>query len=49
MHSDGIGTAWHLETYPGLIERSPEVISAVLFRDFCRGKDDATVIVAKAV
>lgn len=49
MHSDGVSTAWHLESYPGLMERSPEIIAAVIFRDFCRGKDDATVVVAKAV
>jgi hypothetical protein len=49
MHSDGVSTAWHLETYAGLIERCPETIAAVLYRDYCRGTDDATVVVAKAV
>jgi anti-sigma regulatory factor (Ser/Thr protein kinase) len=49
MHSDGIGTSWNLDSYPGLTQHPPEVIAAVLFRDFCRGTDDATVVVAKAV
>ncbi|HKO59105.1 MAG TPA: serine/threonine protein kinase, partial [Thermoanaerobaculia bacterium] len=49
MHSDGIGTSWTLDSYPGLTQRAPEIIAAVLFRDFCRGTDDATVVVAKAV
>jgi anti-sigma regulatory factor (Ser/Thr protein kinase) len=48
MHSDGLSGSWSLETYPGLSERAPAVIAAVLFRDFCRGKDDATIVVAKA-
>ena len=48
MHSDGIGTAWHLNSYPGLQNHDPAVIAAVIFRDFCRGTDDAAVVVAKA-
>jgi anti-sigma regulatory factor (Ser/Thr protein kinase) len=49
MHSDGITTRWQLEKYPGLALRDPAVIAAVLYRDFCRGRDDATVIVAREV
>jgi anti-sigma regulatory factor (Ser/Thr protein kinase) len=47
MHSDGIGTALSLAPYPGLAQRDPALIAAVLYRDFCRGTDDATVVVAK--
>ncbi|HEU4453786.1 MAG TPA: SpoIIE family protein phosphatase [Longimicrobium sp.] len=49
MHSDGIGSRWSLERYPGLLGRDPAVIAAVLYRDFCRGTDDATVLVAREV
>lgn len=49
MHSDGIGTAWNLDNYPGLSHRAPEMIAAAIFRDYARGNDDATVVVAKAV
>ena len=49
MHSDGIGSRWTLERYPGLLTRDPAVIAAVLYRDFCRGTDDATVLVAREV
>lgn len=49
MHSDGITTRWQLEKYPGLALRDPAVIAAVLYRDFCRGRDDATVVVAREV
>ncbi|HYR06121.1 MAG TPA: SpoIIE family protein phosphatase [Longimicrobium sp.] len=49
MHSDGISGRWSLDAYPGLARRDPAVIAAVLYRDFCRGSDDATVVVAREV
>jgi anti-sigma regulatory factor (Ser/Thr protein kinase) len=48
LHSDGLSTATGLEPYPGLSARDPALIAAVLYRDFCRGRDDATVVIAKA-
>jgi len=48
MHSDGLITRWDLDRYPGLISKQPSVIAAVLYRDFNRGRDDVTVVVAKA-
>lgn len=45
MHSDGLQTRWKLGDYPGLIHRHPAVIASVLHRDFCRGRDDVTVLV----
>ena len=47
MHSDGLHHGWRLDTYPGLIERHPSLIAAVLMRDFERGRDDTTVLVAR--
>ena len=47
MHSDGIGTRWDLERYPGLSHRHPALIAAVLYRDHVRGRDDACIIVAQ--
>ncbi|HEU4685355.1 MAG TPA: ATP-binding SpoIIE family protein phosphatase [Nitrospira sp.] len=47
MHSDGIGSQWDLGRYPGLLSRDPSLIAAVLYRDFGRGRDDATVVVVK--
>lgn len=49
MHSDGVTAHWSLQNYPGLRQRHPAVIAAVLLRDFSRRRDDATVVVAKAV
>lgn len=48
LHSDGISANWNLEQYPGLMQHEPALIGAVLYRDHCRGNDDATVVVAKA-
>jgi anti-sigma regulatory factor (Ser/Thr protein kinase) len=47
MHSDGIGTRWDLEQYPGLADRHPALIAAVLYRDFTRGRDDVTVVIVR--
>lgn len=47
MHSDGLGTQWHLERYAGLVSKHPCLIAGVLYRDFTRGRDDVTVLAAK--
>ena len=45
VHSDGISNRWRLESYPGLATAHPALIAGVIFRDFRRERDDATVIV----
>lgn len=45
--SDGISTQWDLREYPGLMNRHPFVIAGVIYRDFAKNTDDATVIVAR--
>lgn len=45
MYSDGLQSRWNLSDYPGLVFCHPAVIAAVLHRDFCRGRDDVTVLV----
>ncbi|HET9741508.1 MAG TPA: ATP-binding SpoIIE family protein phosphatase [Terriglobales bacterium] len=47
MHSDGVNTRWSLDPYPGLKSKSPALIAGVLYRDFKRGRDDATVVVSR--
>jgi hypothetical protein len=49
MHSDGLGSRWDLERYPGIWSKHPSIIAAILHRDFCRERDDVTVLVAKTV
>lgn len=46
LHSDGLLTRWSLDPYPGLLRRHPMLGAGVLFRDFNRGRDDVTVLVA---
>jgi anti-sigma regulatory factor (Ser/Thr protein kinase) len=45
--SDGISTGWSLDRYPNLALAHPTLIAAVLYRDFGRRRDDATVLVGK--
>jgi hypothetical protein len=47
MHSDGLGSKWDLNQYPGLAGKPPSIISAVLYRDFQRERDDVTVMTVK--
>lgn len=49
MCSDGLGTQWRLDGYPGLLSRHPSLVAGVLYRDFARGRDDATVLAAREV
>lgn len=45
--SDGIGSQWSLDAYPGLSSCHPSLIAGVIYRDFARGRDDATVLVVR--
>jgi anti-sigma regulatory factor (Ser/Thr protein kinase) len=47
MHSDGIGSGWSLDKYPGLAQREPALIAGVIYRDFSRTRDDALILVAR--
>ncbi len=48
LHSDGLNSDVGLESYPGLTVRDASLIAGILYRDFNRGYDDSTVVVAKA-
>jgi anti-sigma regulatory factor (Ser/Thr protein kinase) len=47
MSSDGLRDQWSLSQYPGLQQRHPSTIAAVLYRDFSRQRDDVTVLVCR--
>lgn len=49
LHSDGLSSLWDLNRYPGLLHRSATLIAGVVYRDFNRGRDDATVLVVRAL
>jgi anti-sigma regulatory factor (Ser/Thr protein kinase) len=48
MHSDGVRDRWQPADHPGLFDRSPHLIAAVLLRDAGLRRDDACVLAARA-
>ncbi len=48
MHSDGLATGTSLDGRAALVSRDPALIAGVLYRDFSRGHDDATIVILKA-
>ena len=48
MHSDGLQSRWDLDAHPGLALRHPSLAAGVLYRQYTRGRDDVTVVVARA-
>ena len=47
LHSDGLTSHWNLDSYLGLKLKAPSLIAGVLYRDYQRGNDDVTVVVAR--
>jgi anti-sigma regulatory factor (Ser/Thr protein kinase)/serine/threonine protein phosphatase PrpC len=47
MASDGVSESWDINSYPGLLNRSPQLLAGILMRDYARKADDATVLVVK--
>ena len=47
LSSDGLSGRWNMNVYPGLLQRHALLVASVLFRDFARTTDDATVLVAR--
>lgn len=45
--SDGIATRWAPETLISVLRHDPTLAAAILVRDYCRGRDDATVAVLR--
>jgi hypothetical protein len=46
MFSDGLTTKVSSVGYPGLQHRHPALVAGVIFRDFSRKRDDATLMIA---
>ena len=47
LFSDGISANWSWQTYAEHAGRHPTLLAALLYRDNVRGRDDATVLVAR--
>lgn len=49
MCSDGISTRWMLSKYPSILKYDNIVLAAALYKDFSRGNDDSSILIAKVV
>lgn len=47
VHSDGLETRWQSQRLLPVLNRDPMLAAAILMRDHCRGRDDATVVVLR--
>src|SRR5690606_16463636 len=47
VHTDGVSTRWSLDDYPGIRQRHPAVVAALLYRDHARASDDAAIVVGR--
>jgi anti-sigma regulatory factor (Ser/Thr protein kinase) len=47
LHSDGVRDRWLPTAYPGLFDRAPQLVAAVLLRDAGLRRDDACVLAAR--
>ncbi len=47
VHSDGIESRWRPELLHPVLGRDPVLAAALLLREHCRGRDDATVVVLR--
>jgi len=47
VFSDGIESRWKPDALAPLLSRDPALAAALLMRDHCRGRDDATVAVLR--
>ena len=47
IHTDGVSSRWDLNSYIGLEFKHPSIIAGIIFRDFEKKLDDATIIVGK--
>jgi anti-sigma regulatory factor (Ser/Thr protein kinase) len=47
MYTDGLGSHWSVNAYPGIGIRHPSLLAGLLYRDFSRRRDDVTVVVAR--
>jgi anti-sigma regulatory factor (Ser/Thr protein kinase) len=47
MCSDGIGTRWELNRYPFIFKYDSMILAAAIYKDYNRGHDDSSILIAK--
>jgi hypothetical protein len=48
LATDGVRPKWQWSSYPMLWRHDPALVAGVVYRDFMAGRDDGTVVVARA-
>ncbi|RAV98707.1 anti-sigma regulatory factor [Pseudochryseolinea flava] len=49
MSSDGIKTRWDINKYPAVHRFDPFVLATSIYKDFTRGNDDSSILIAKVI
>lgn len=49
MCSDGIKSRWDIHNYPSILKFDNTILASALYRDFTRGNDDCSVLIAKVI
>jgi anti-sigma regulatory factor (Ser/Thr protein kinase) len=49
MCTDGIKTRWDLNKYNTIFKYDPVILASAVYKDFSRGNDDASVLIAKVI
>ena len=49
MCSDGVQTRWNLNAYPSIFKYDPTIVAGAIYKDFNRGTDDTSVLIAKVI
>lgn len=49
MCSDGIQTRWNLNSYPSIFKYDTTILAGAILKDFNRGTDDASALIAKVI
>jgi anti-sigma regulatory factor (Ser/Thr protein kinase) len=47
--SDGLRTRWDISKYPAILKYDNIVLATALYKDFSRGNDDSSILVAKVI
>lgn len=49
MCSDGITTRWNMNQYASIFKYDTTLLAAAIFKDFSRGNDDSSILIAKVI
>lgn len=49
ISSDGLRSRWELTRYPSILKYDGIILASALYKDFTRGNDDASILIAKVL